>query len=226
MTACRRTNFLSLLMLIFGGLLSSTSCYAQFDSVNQGVIKVRRAPVPSDYQVKLDYQYRSDKHGLFTHFFQRTDSAAMQFSPAEPVSREINLNDTNNELLDSSFMITFYSKQGNAGDGFDWVEWLNQYEHAFAWDDSSGIDSTTFVYSVNSRGHVRYTPGADDKRDSSATALQKGLAPYMRKLWVWYPATTLTDDHRHEKKVNCTVTVTVYAIKKGEGQRMPLKIAD
>ncbi len=206
------------------------TCYtvcAQNDSVQQGTIKVRRAPIPSDYYVKFEYTYHRGgaNQGFISHWRNRKLEGAV-FAPPDPVTAEPNLNDTNETLLDSSFMITFYNKQGRPAEEFAWIEWMNTYEHLFDWDDTSGIDSTLFIFEVNPRGQVRCVPVAMTKDDSSALALQKNLTPLMKSLWIWYPASTITDDNRRQKKVSCTVVMKVYAVRIGEGQRMPLKVVD
>lgn len=215
-----------LFILTLGFFLTSSPLLAQQDTVSQGTIKVRRAPVPSDYYVKFEYNYHGQPQGFLRRLFNREDSASMRFAPPDPVTAEPNVNDSNETMLDSSFMITFYNKQGRPAEEFDWINWLEQYEHQFDWDDSSGIDSTLFIFEVNPRGQVRYVPVAMTKDDSSALALQKNLTPLMKQLWIWYPASTITDDDRRLKKVSCTVLVKVYAVRVGEGQRLPLKIVD
>lgn len=127
-------------------------------------------------------------------------------------------------MLDSSFIITFYNKQGKPAEEFAWNEYVSQYEHTFEWDDTSGIDSTVFIYEVNSRGQVKC--GAIATADSSAMAMQKNLLPLMKKLWVWYPASGVSEGNRRQKKVSCIVRVQVYAVKLGYGQNLPLKIVD
>lgn len=212
-------------MFTIGFPFVSSSVFAQTnDSVAQGVIKVRKAPIPSEYQVKLSYSYDTKQRGSFLHFFGKRKQGEAWYSPPDPVALESNLNDSNQTLLDSSFIITFYNKQGNPEGEFSWKEYLSQYNHTFEWDDTSGIDSTVFIYEVNSRGQVKC--GALPSEDSSAMALQKNLLPMMKQLWVWYPAARITHDGRRQKKVTCIVRVQVYAVKLGYGQNLPLKIVD
>jgi hypothetical protein len=179
--------------------------------------------VPSDYHVEVSYAYGSERGSVIPRFFQKSDQPAITYPP-DPVKLEPNQNDSNQTLLDSSFIITFYSKQGKAAEEFDWVTWLDQYEHEFDWDDTSGVDSTAFVYRINSRGKVTCSAISYSDNDSSAQRLQEHLMPYMRKLWVWYPATRVRDDGKVLKKTNCVVTVKVYAVKVGYGQNLPLNI--
>jgi len=227
MIRCRANRFSAILIFsALGFFLPSHSLVAQQDSVKQGTIVVRRAPIPSDYYVKFDYNYHGQRRGFFHHLFSKEDSSRMAFAPPDPVTADPNVNDTNETMLDSSFMITFYNKQGRPTEEFAWIDFLNQYEHTFDWDDTSGIDSTLFIFEVNPRGQVRCVPVAMTKDDSSALALQKNLTPLMKRLWIWYPAATITDDGRRQKKVSCTVVVKVYAVRVGEGQRLPLKIVD
>jgi hypothetical protein len=227
MIASAITRFRATVVLTtLGFFLTFAPLISQIDSVKQGTITVRRAPVPSDYYVKFDYNYHGQQHGFLHHLFNREDSSLMAFAPPDPVAADPNVNDTNETLLDSSFMITFYNKQGRPTEEFDWITWLDQYEHTFDWDDSSGIDSTLFIFEVNPRGQVNCVPVAMSKDDSSALVLQKNLIPLMKKLWIWYPASTITDEGKRQKKVSCTVVVKVYAVRIGEGQRLPLKIVD
>ena len=221
----RANKVTALLIFISLGFFSpSIRIFAQ-DTVPQGVIKVRRAPIPSDYRVTLQYAYGTDRQGYLPHLFRRNEKTAMIYPP-DPVSLDPNRNDSNQTLLDSSFIITFYNKEGRAEQEFDWTAWLDQYEHVFDWDDTAGIDSTVFVYTINSRGKVTCRGLAMDRKDTSAKRLQDHILPYMQKLWVWYPATRVRDDGKVLKKTNCVVTVKVYAIKEGYGQNLPLKIVD
>lgn len=220
------SKILPLLFFAMGVSLASTSVYAQSnDTLPQGVIKVRRAPIPSEYHVVLSYNYDTKQRGRFLHFFGRRPQTEGLFSPPDPVTLEQrNFNDSNQTMLDSSFIVTLYNKQGKPAEEFAWNEYVGQYEHTFEWDDTTGIDSTVFIYEVNSRGHVKCNTIATE--DSTAMALQKHLLPMMKKLWVWYPASRVTDDGRRQKKVSCTVRVQVYAVKMGYGQNLPLKIVD
>lgn len=214
-----------LFLFTIGFSFASSSAFAQSnDSIAQGIIKVRKAPIPSEYHVKLSYSYDTKQRGPLLHFFGKRKQGESWFSPPDPVTLESNLNDSNQTLLDSSFIITFYNKQGNPEGEFAWKEYLSQYEHTFEWDDTSGIDSTIFLYEVNSRGQVKC--GGIASSDSSAMALQKNLLPLMKKLWVWYPASRISDDGRKQKKVSCIVRVQVYAVKLGYGYNLPLKIVD
>lgn len=215
-----RSTFLLLLFLFF--LPKTNKCFAQQDTVRQGIIKVRRPPVPTSYYVKFDYQYHPARRGhLFQFFRPRVDSSKVILTPPEPVS-VVHRADTVNAGKDSLDMEEFSKKNDRPIDGFTWTEWLNQYEHYMAWDDSAGIDSATFVYTVNTNGFVKFKAGTDDGKDSSSTALQKRLLPYMRKLWVWYPATSMDDAGKRRKNISCTATVKVYAVRNDE-EKLPIK---
>lgn len=219
----RTTNYAALLFCMAVLLLSASfSVHAQAnDSVPQGVIKVRRAPVPSDYHVEISYAYKQER-GYLSHLFGKRTKEYVAYSPPEPLLMDDH--DSSRTLLDSSFMITFYGRMGKPG-VFPWEEWLNHYRHDFEWDDTAGVDSATFVFDLNSKGRAVCTALPVAPGDSSAMRMQKNLTPYMRRLWLWYPATA-TNDGKRQHKVGCTVTVKVYAVKVGYGRNLPLKIVD
>jgi hypothetical protein len=219
-------KILFLLLSAIGLSFPSSSVYAQIkDSVPQGIIRVRRAPIPSEYHVRLNYSYDTKQRGPILHFFRPRQQAEGLYSPPDPVTLEQrNLNDSNQTMLDSSFIITFYNKQGKPAEEFAWNEYISQYEHTFEWDDTSGIDSTVFIYEVNTRGQVKCAALPTD--DTSAIRLQKELLTAMKKLWVWYPAARVSDDGRKQKKTSCVVRVEIYAVKVGYGHNLPIKIVD
>lgn len=207
-------NFFYVVLLLATVLLSAPIHLIAQDSVPQGTIKVRRAPVQSDYFVKLDYAYHP-KRSMLSHYIGRKKADDAVYSPPEPAVFDQRENDSSQTLLDSSFMITFYNRMGNPEQEFPWIEMLNQYEHTFAWDDTTGTDSAVFVFEVNARGQVKLRQEPVAPNDTSAARLQKNLLPYMKKLWIWYPAAQVTDDNRRQKKAACTVRVKVYAVKEG-----------
>jgi hypothetical protein len=213
MKRCTENSSLLVVLLTLAFVSSSISLSAQ-DTVPQGSIKVRRAPVASDYYVKLDYVYHPKHREPVFHFFGRSTDGA-SFSPPEPAVFDQRDNDSSQTLIDSSFMITFYNREENPGEEFPWIEWLNQYEHTFGWNDTTGIDSATFVYEVNARGQVKFRAEPLLSGDSSAVALQQNLSPILKKLWIWYPAVKVADSNRRRKKTACTVRVKVYAVKEG-----------
>ncbi len=218
------TSLLVMFLILFCG---TSFIHAQNDSIETGVMKVRRPPVPSRYFVDLSYSYSPAKQGFLGDLFKRRNNGFDGYLPPEPVTVVNRGEDSTRAIQDSSFMIRFYEKEDRPGEPFAWIEWLNQYEHQFAWNDTAGIDSAVFVYTINPRGQIKlFSLGAEDKKDSSAVALRNGLLPYMRKLWIWYPATTIQGDTGRRRKANCTVTVKVYAIREDHLQRMPLKIVD
>lgn len=213
---------ISLLLLVLFFIPETNLCFAQQDTMKQGVIKVRRPPVSTDYYLSFDYHYHPARRGRLFHFFSpRVDSSKVIITPPEPVS-VVHRADSVNPGNDSLAMEDFFRKDDRPIDGFTWVEWLNQYEHYMLWDDSAGIDSASFVYIVNTNGFVKFKIGADNGSDSSSTELQKRLTPYMRKLWVWYPATSMDDAGKRRKNVSCTVTVKVYAVRRDE-EKLPIK---
>lgn len=217
-------NWVLTVIVLFTGILLPHSQLFSQDTLPQGVIKVRRTTVPSDYYVRMSYDYHFKKRGGIFHLFgPRTDGMIM--SPPDPVTLDQHANDSNQTMLDSSFMITFYDRLGKPGEEFAWIDWLNQYEHTFEWDDTSGVDSTSFSFEINSRGQMRLKSSSYDG-DSSAIALHKNLLPLMKKLWIWYPAAMVSDDNRKQKKLSCTVTVQVFAVKEGYDRKLPLEIAD
>ena len=202
------------LTLVFS-LTSQAGFAQQPDPVAQGVIKVRRAQVSSDYIVKFNYSYLPDTAKRFFHW-RKQQHREVTYSPPDPVAVDPNRNDSNQTLVDSSFVITFYTKQGNPAGDFNWGEWLSQYEHTFDWSDTSGIDSAAFVFAVNPRGDMECRAVPPAREDSSSLALQQNLFPLMKRLWAWYPAYTVTGDARRRKPVACIVTVKVYAVREGE----------
>jgi hypothetical protein len=222
----------TIFILLFMFFMTGTSLIAQQDSVQPGVMKVRRPPVPSTYYIDLSYSYSPARQNFLSHLFKRVNRNKMPLAddnslhPPEPVTIPRRDGDTTNALRDSSFMIRFYEKEDRPASEFAWIDWLDQYEHYFQWNDTAGIDSAVFVYDVNPRGQVKFMPGADNGKDSSSTAMQKKLIPLMRKLWIWYPAVWVVDERGRQKKINCKVTVKIYAVRDDQQERMPLKVVD
>ncbi|MCK6640156.1 MAG: hypothetical protein L6Q81_08720 [Bacteroidia bacterium] len=208
----------------------------QQDSVTPGVMKVRRPPVPSSYKVQLSYQYSPGrKLGFASHFFgkRKYNREAMQMAhekqnlyPPQPVTLPKKGDDTLNSLQDSSFMILYKRKNDRPAEDYDWESWLNQYEHYFLWSDTAVIDSAVFIYEVNRNGHVEMRPSPVAVNDTSAQRLQRNLIPHMRRLWIWYPGVWIVREDGKQRQVNCTVTVTVYAIRDESEQRSPLKVVE
>ncbi len=227
----RKDRILLLFLLTIGFTFASSSVFAQAnDSVAQGVIKVRRSQVPSVYTVKMSYSYGSSSRVLFSWGRKSGKSGGRQeqdavYSPPDPVRLEPNLNDSNQTLLDSSYIIGYYNARKKPAEEFPWEEWLNQNPHTFEWDDTSGIDSVSFDLEINARGQMRIRSYAH-QGDSSSIALAEKLLPVIKKLWLWYPASMVTNDGSKVKKVSCVVRMKVYAVKLGYGQNLPLKIVD
>lgn len=195
--------------------------YAQQDSVKQGVMKVRKAPVSSSYYVQMSYSYSPAKRRFFhkreqTEFIQPNQ---YEMHPPDPVSFPAQPDDSARMLQDSSFLMEFYEKQDRPAGQFAWINWLDQYEHYFAWNDTAGVDSCVFVYRVNTRGRIELMPGVV-QNDSSAQAMSEGLIPYMRKLWLWFPATGI-DDAGKQHKFNCVVTVKIFAVRDDQPEKLP-----
>lgn len=221
----------------FAGLIFIIVCisgpiFAQQDSISPGVIKVRRAPVPSVYYAQVSYTYFSPKKKLLKRILHGIDSGfggAMidgYFFPPQPVSIPENPNDSSQLRQDSTFLMQFYEKNDRPAEDYAWVNWLDQSEHYFAWSDTAGVDSCLFFYEVRTSGRVNVYRGAPYSNDTSAATLQNELWPIMRKLWLWYPAVQLVGESKKQKKVNCLVTVKVYAVRDDQRMKLPLKIVD
>jgi hypothetical protein len=217
--------------LLFAGFSLSAQTS---DSVSSGVVKVRRPPVPSSYQVQMSYQYSpARKKNFFTHFIgnRKYNREAMNMAndkknlyPPQPITLAKREGDTLNSLQDSSFMILYKHKNDRPAEEYNWEAWLNQYEHYFLWSDTSVIDSAVFIYEVNRNGHVEMRASPVAPEDTSALRLQKNLTPHMRRLWIWYPAVWVMREDGRQRQVNCTVTVKVYAIRDGSDKRLPLEV--
>lgn len=227
------TNRNSIWIVLVMSLFLSVRCViAQEDSIATGVLKVRKPPVPSRYYVDISYSYSPAKSNFVQRLLQSDRKRKLpkdndaSLHPPEPVALPRKVVDSTRALEDSSFMIRFYEKEDRPANEFGWIDWMDQYEHYFQWNDTAGIDSAIFFYSVNTRGQVSVNAGADDAKDSSSTRLKENLLPYMKRLWIWYPAIWIVDDRGKQKKVNCIVTVKVYAVREDKVSRMPLKIVD
>lgn len=213
----------SVFIVAIGFFFPSTTIIAQ-DTIPQGTIKVRRAPIPSQYRVEVSYEYHWRKPPPIFHFLDFQKEPAFLQSP-DPFVYEPEVNDSNRTLEDSTFALNFYNRMGRPAEEFDWSQWLSgYYVHTFEWDDTAGIDSTTFVFEVNARGQAHSIPEPMGTRDTSAIRLQKKLRPAMEALWAWYPAESIDGDGKKPKKIACTVRVKVYAQKAGYGQNLPLEI--
>ena len=70
--------FATFLLVFYGGKY----VYSQNDSIETGVMKVRRPPVPSTYYVDFVYSYSPAKQGFLAHLFKRKSDGQIAYLPA------------------------------------------------------------------------------------------------------------------------------------------------
>ncbi len=206
---------------LIGALLFCAGAHGQQaspDSVPEGVITVRRPPVPAAFVVKVAYDYSGswEKRRWWEprHVAARKDYKAWlsdPFPPA-PVSVAHEEGDSISPVSDSARMQEFRAKSDRP-EIFKWGEYASAIPHMFSWTDTMRLDSARFQYVVDKEGRAVCTPAPWNKTDSSSRKLEREAWPVMRTLWLWYPAQRVSNRDGKTKHCPCTVTVTVYAFE-------------
>ncbi|GAB4140610.1 MAG: hypothetical protein Fur0041_15790 [Bacteroidia bacterium] len=197
------------------------------DSVAQGVIQVRRPPVKASFTVKIIYDYRTDKKkGRFWE--SRLRRAQRRYSawlkdpfPPQPVS-VYSQNDTINTKTDSLKRAETKRKNDRPATPFEWEKYLKTVNYTFQWADTIKLDSAVFVYQVDRKGNVEFSPVISAKGSVHQQQLSDAALPAMRRLWLWYPAQRINPKNSRLENVPCKVTVIVYAFDPGREERIPL----
>lgn len=199
------------------------------DSLPQGVVTVKRQPVPAAYTTKITYDYSKSRdkkrfwEGRMRTFRRGYQAWLSNPFPPQPVSVAHRPGDSVNVSSDSAMMAS-YAAHSDRPEKFDFAKYVEAIGYQFAWTDSVKLDSARFEYVVDAKGRVKFTPLPWAQCDSTTRAFEAQALPVMRKLWLWYPAQRLSNRNSKLENVACTITITVYAFDGGAEVPPPILV--
>ncbi len=182
-------------------LLVFSPAFSQTDSLNPGVIKVRKDSARAAYYVRTEYDYNR---------FRRPDRQEdIPVIPVPPLPDTVNyFADIESPDADDTAALVKLDRKRPAE--FNIAGYLGKNcRFAFAPGDETKLDSARFEFVVddNGRATLEFIPWYEGERLPSrfATDLVSAFGP----LWLWHPA--FVTSYAIPYKMPCAVIYTIYA---------------
>jgi hypothetical protein len=208
-------------LLIFLSLFPVADIFCQAEdslpaTVKQGIVSVRRRPVPAAFRATVSTSYISSSgQGHFDFSWKEivySDSSSL-FYPPQPYDWPYETPKTDADP----------ERDYPRGD-YDWSVWLKTIDYSFAWSDSARSDSAQFEFTIGKKGDVSIRAIPWPKADSTCRAFEAAARKRMMTRTSWYPARRRKNERsRKMKNVKSIVIVTVYAYDPTKGRLLPIE---
>ncbi len=217
----------------FSFLVFNLSAQLTSDSIQIGIISVKRPAIPAIYSIHLAY-FDPDslqKQIHITEFSTKQivfgDSGISSIAP-QPFIGDRTLSDT--VFTGDSFSRNNLPPSSSSENKFDWLNYLKLISWQFFWSDSTKRDSAQFEFTIDKNGNATCKALPWKNADSTCRAFEKKSFPYLFLLSEWLPARRNKVGVFHRKgkfrNVPCIVIVTVYAYDPNAGKSLPVEIID
>ena len=211
-----------ILLFQFSFLLAQNSG----DSIPQGIIKVKRQPIPAKIQIGLVY-LSDGTDGIDGFISEQEIFNDSILDPDQSLPRPLNLTLYYVEpgrMNDSGGFVDRRSDNISSEVMFNWNKYLSSLNYTFAYSDSSRSDSAQYLFSIDKKGNATCKPLSWKTADSTCRVFENKTMKYATVLTKWITAQqNKKPGSKKLKKVPCTVIVTFYAFEGNANRRLPIE---
>ena len=191
------------------------------DSIQAGIIKVRRPPIPAVYQVHAQYLF--PPNSVRKSRQANVERTAIVFSDS-----------MNNVVRPQPFFFGGDSTQHDAvinelkavqymADTGIWTRFTSTIGYSFSRSDTARIDSVRLYITINRSGEFYINGMPFQNADSNSLVLQNMALRSANRYLYWTPARLKNRKKRKRKKIDSTVILTIYAMDPTYGKFMPIE---
>jgi hypothetical protein len=210
----RKCGLIKIYFALVGAIffIFPTSTFSQTinpnDSINTGVIVVKRSLPSVSFAVKEDYDY---SRNATDNWWERPYFLPWKSYPDTLLGAR-NLTNSRDTLR----LVNQNRKQYAPFAEFGWNDFMNSNcNYSFSSNDTMKLDSARVEFYVDENGKAVCHPLFWGNSDFSDSLLEEKVFVIMKHLWLWYPAEAHNRGEK-DRKIPCVVTLTIYAFDPGE----------
>lgn len=195
--------------------------------VPQGVVVVKRAPVPAAYRVRIDYFYPevAGSEGKRSHLSKADRSEIIFTDTGQTILPPVPLTMNTEQANLSNKGLRKFLQRSYPARAFDWSGFLNDIDFKFTWDDSLRKDSAQVQVMVDKNGKAMYKLLPWKNADSTTVDFENKVIKKLRSRPLWYTARERSARRRRKTHpLTCVAVITVYAYDPNHDRLMPIKV--
>lgn len=216
--------FLLLLPVFF---LSFAAHAQDTTEVPQGVVVVKRAPVPAAFRVRIDYFYPevAGSAGKRSRLSKVDRSEIVFTDTGQTILPPVPLNMSTEQANLSNKALRKFQQRSYPSRAFDWPGFLSDIDFKFTWDDSLRKDSAQVQVTVDKKGKAVYKLLPWKNADSTTVDFENKVVKKLRSRPLWYTARERSARRRRKTHpLTCVAVITVYAYDPNQDRLMPIKV--